>query len=88
MRAPLAQTLVRDGGAGGEGDDDAVAQARDALDELLVEALPEGQEEAHRHGPPDDAEDRQEGPELLAPQVPEELASHVDDRQHGILQRR
>ena len=42
----------------------------------------EGQQQRHRHGAPDDAEGSQEGAQLLAPDVPEQLTEEGTEADH------
>ena len=58
----------------GPRDRDAVAEAGRVLDHLFVEPAPEREQQRHGDGAPDDAEDRQQRPQLLAAHVAEELA--------------
>jgi hypothetical protein len=71
--APFAEAFVGDRRQPRPGDDDAIAEARRRLDELLVQPRPERQHQADGHRPPHDAEDREEGAQLLGAHIAEEL---------------
>src|SRR4029078_12990402 len=76
-RAAARQALPWLRGARRPGDDDGVAEPLLADLDLLVEPLAEGEEQGHRGGAPDDAEEGQEEPQLLRPDVPQELPQIV-----------
>src|SRR5207245_9881497 len=67
----------------GPGDRDPIPKARGVPDDLFVEPLPEGPEQRHGDGAPDDPENRQRCPQFLAPHVAEHLAKGVFEVEHG-----
>ncbi len=80
--ASLAETLEGHRGPHRPGDDDAIAETGDALDHLPVETVAEGEQQAHRHRPPDDAEGGEEGAQLLAPQIAGQLPEEGAETGH------
>src|SRR5439155_25089284 len=84
--APTApEPFVGNGRQPGPGDRDPLPETRGVLDDLLMEPLPEGPEQRHGDRAPDDPEDRQRCPQLLAPHVAEHLAQAVFEVEHGFL---
>jgi hypothetical protein len=79
---PTPEPFEGDGGQAGPRDRDPIPQARGVLDDLLVEPLPEGSEQRHGDGAPDNPEDRQRRPQLLTPHVAEQLAQGVFEVEH------
>ena len=82
--APLTEAFEYHGGPHRPGDDDAVAEAGSTLDHLPVQTVAEGEKKAHRHRAPDDAEGREKGTQLLAPQVASQLTEKGTEAGHPV----
>ncbi len=73
-RPPDAESLERLRGPPGEHDGNAFADPVHVDGELPLEPHAEGQQHDDGDGPPDDPEDREEGAQLLRPEVADEFA--------------